>query len=303
MKNILITGGTGLLGQALTQYFLNKKYTVKWLTRNLNKKFFSDVELFQWNLEKKIIEERAFENTEVVIHLAGAGIADKRWTSNYKKEILDSRIQSSHLLADYIKKRSVPLQCFIGASAVGYYGMTISDKIYTEEDEYGNDFLGLTCKAWEKSYEKIQEQNIRTCIVRTGLVLSPKGGLYKKLSPIFKMGVGSVLGNGKQNMPWIHIEDWCGIVDYLIEHQHCNGIYNAVQGSVITNKEFSEVLAHSFNKKTFSLHIPEWLLNILMGEMAKMLYTGVKVSSEKIRNCGYKFKYENLEDIFISFKN
>lgn len=302
MKRVLITGGSGFLGRALTEHLMYAGYEVRWLSRSASVCKPTGVKLYLWDVNKGYIDKKALEDVNVVIHLSGAGIADKRWTSKYQQEIIRSRIFTASMLAVCLKEMNIKLDVFIGGSAVGYYGTEKTDKVFTEDDKEGKDFLAKVCYVWEKTYDLIKELNIRACIVRTGLVLSEKGGFYKKVAPIFKYGLGATLGDGKQYMPWISVDDWCGIVKFLIENQKCEGIFNAVQGSYITHQEFAKLLAESFNKKILAIKIPEWFLKILLGESSEILTRGVKVSSKKIRQCGYEFQHNNLVQLFQQLK-
>lgn len=303
-KNILITGGSGLLGKHLSLLAIKKGYQVKWLSRQIDiTPPHPSIQLYKWNINKHWIDTQALRDTHIIINLAGAGIADKKWTDAYKKEILHSRIASSQLLIKYIQNYCNNLDVFIGGSAIGYYGMNIDTKVYTEEDPPATDFLGYVCSKWENTYQPLYSTNIRVCIIRTGLVLAREGGIYARLSTPFKYGLGTTIGNGKQNMPWIHILDWCRIVFFLIEHSHLNGAYNLVEGSALTNKEFSQALAQSFGKKILPISIPEWALKIVLGEGSRMLTTGLIISSEKIKKAGYQFVFTHIQDAFEHLKN
>lgn len=302
MKRVLITGGSGFLGRTLTEQLIAADYEVRWLSRSLDIHKPTGVKVYLWDVNKGYLDRKALEDVNVVVHLSGAGIADKRWTMKYKQELIRSRTFTAAMLALCLKEMNIKLDVFIGGSAVGYYGREKTDKIFTEDDKEGDDFLAKVCYVWEKTYDLIKEMNTRTCIVRTGLVLSEKGGFYKKVAPIFKYGLGVILGDGKQYMPWISVDDWCGIVKFLIEKQKCEGVFNAVQGSYITHEEFSKLLAESFNKKLLPIKIPEWFLKILLGEASEIITRGVKVSSEIIRQCGYEFQHNDLVQLFQQLK-
>ncbi|MBK6833782.1 MAG: NAD-dependent epimerase/dehydratase family protein [Bacteroidetes bacterium] len=183
------------------------------------------------------MDERAFENIDTVVHLAGAGIADEKWTAARKKEIIDSRVISSKLLASEINKRGNQIKTFVGASAVGFYGAITNEKVYTETDAACDDFMGNTCKQWEESYNEINK-NIRLNIIRIGVVLSKDGGALPKISKTIKMGIGSALGSGKQYMPWIHIDDLVGLFYEAITNEKMHGIYNGVARSTLLTKNY-----------------------------------------------------------------
>lgn len=302
MKTVLITGGSGMLGTYLTSILQQNNYRVHWLSRKKVEASHHQLKVFQWNVEKQFIDISAFENVEYVIHLAGAGIADKHWTEEYKKIIIQSRVDAAKLLIKYIIENALPIKKFIGASAVGIYGMKIDEQEYTEESPYGNDFLADVCKQWEHSYSPLIHQNYSYAVLRIGLILSHTGGLYKRLVPIFKWGLGSALGSGKQYMPWIHIEDLCRMLVYLIEHSEIVGTFNATSGEYITNYNFSKKLAQSLNAPFLLPNIPEFILHIMFGDQYKMLTTGLKISNQKIKQKGFQFKFQKLEDALDDLK-
>ncbi|GIV26718.1 MAG: NAD-dependent epimerase [Bacteroidia bacterium] len=296
MKTVLITGGTGLVGTHLTNYLISKGFRIHCLSR---KRLISDkkeLKYFYWNISELEIDLNAFENVEYVVHLAGENIAGQKWYEHYKLMLDHSRTMSTYWIIHNILKHKVPIKKFIGASAVGFYGMQRSDKVFTEQDFGNNDFLSRLCEKWEASYFPLFDNDINTAIIRIGLVLSKEGGLYAKLKPIFKWGLGCALGSGKQNMPWIHIEDLCRMIEFLMEHPEYTGIYNAVSDEQVNNYEFSKQLAKSLNAPFFLPNIPEWVLKLMLGEMHKMLVTGVKVSNEKIKSKGFQFKFSKLEE-------
>lgn len=304
MKRVLITGGNGMVGSSLTKRFIEKGYGVNWLIRKkTNHHQSGNVSCFFWNPEKSEIDITAFDNVDYIIHLAGANVAGKKWSNGYKKEILNSRIQSTQLLADTLIKNAISVQKIIGASAVGYYGMKTDDKIYSENDLPGNDFLSQVCCQWENGYEALMHHHFNVGILRLGLVLSANGGIYKRMKPLFRLGFGSTLGSGKQYMPWIHIDDLCNMIIYLSEHPIHNGVFNAVSDEMVTNYEFSKKLAQSLNAPFFMPNIPVWLLNGILGEQAYMLTTGLKISNEKIKSTGFSFRFLKLEDAFQDLKN
>lgn len=298
MKRILITGGSGMVGKHLSLLAISKGYNVHWLSRKKSETKDNNIKVFQWDVQNNWIEESAFDGVEYVVHLAGAGIADKKWTNEYKAEIINSRVKSAHLLVNSIIQNNFPIKKFVGASAVGFYGMKTDEKIYTEESEKGNDFLADVCKKWEDAYLPLMKNNFNAAIVRIGLVLSVDGGVYKKLKPLFKLGLGSALGKGNQYMPWIHIYDLCEMILFLLEKEKVTGVFNGVSGEFVTNKEFTRHFAHSLKRPIFLPNIPEWFLKMILGEQAQMLTTGLKISSDKIKQNGFQFKYQHLDDAF-----
>lgn len=293
MAKILITGGSGLVGKAISELLLNKGHEPIWLSRQSGT--YNGIKKYKWDISKKYIDENAFDGVESIIHLAGIGIADKRWSNDYKQQIINSRVKSSELLFETISKNKLPIKTLIGGSAIGYYGAMQSEKLFTEKDEPGLDFLAESCVLWEKSYQPFINADIRTAIIRTGVVLSKHGGAYVKMAPAFKYGFGAGLATGKQFFPWIHINDVAGIFVHTLFNVNTNGIYNAVGSELINNNDFSKQLANSFNKPFFLPNVPKWALKLAMGEGAMMVTEGLKISNQKIKESGYNFEFTYVE--------
>ena len=293
MAKILITGGSGLVGNAISERLLKTGHEPIWLSRESGSS--KGIKKFKWDIAKNYIDEKAFEGVDSIIHLAGAGIADKRWTAEYKQQIIDSRVKSAELLFDHISKHNIKIKTLVGGSAIGYYGAIQSQKTFTEKDEPGTDFLAKTCVQWEKSYEPFINAGIRTSIIRTAVVLSKNGGAYAKMVPVFKLGFGAALASGKQYFPWIHINDIAGIYIHALFDQTIHGIYNATATEVPTNKDFSKQLAKSYNKPFFLPNVPKVLLKLAMGEGSVMVTEGIKISNQKIIDTGYKFEFDSIE--------
>lgn len=302
MKTILITGGTGLIGQELTGMLLRKGYKVSILTRH-PKTQNENVKYFIWNVPNKVIDPGAFKDVCTIIHLSGANIGNKRWTNKRQGEIYNSRINSTRLLLSYIKRENIKIEHFISASAIGYYGTYTSDLIHSEESSHGNDVLAKTCIEWEREVLKFQEMGILTTILRTGIVLSLNGGVLNKMITPAKFGLNAPLGNGMQYMPWIHITDLCSMYLYLIEY-HESGIFNAVSSEHCTNLEFSKSLSKVLQKPFFLPHIPSFLLKLMLGKMSAITLQGSRVSNDKIKKAGFNFKLDNLnsalEDLLLN---
>lgn len=287
METILITGGTGLIGKQLRHLLNSKGYNVTILSRSKS----NNPNTYLWNIRNEFIDQKAIEQANYIIHLAGAGIADKRWSKKRKKDLIDSRVNSTKLLFKKVAKFNPNLKGFIAASGIGYYGAITSEKNYRENDVAGTDFLANVCKLWEAESQNFNTINIRTVILRTGIVFSKNGGAFEKISKPIKLGIGAPLANGKQYMPWIHIEDLCNIYINAIENNKLNGIYNAVSPESITNKELTNSIAVCLNTKIRFPNIPKIVLKIVLGEMSVILVEGSKVSSEKIEATSFKFKY------------
>jgi len=293
MATILITGGTGVIGKHLSTKLKEKGYNVSILSRTSSND--TDIRSYAWNIDKNEIEQQALETADYIIHLAGASIGDKRWSTKRKQLIIDSRIKSAELIFEKLKENKCKPKAFISASAIGFYGTITSDKIFTETDPPANDFLGDTCRQWEQSANRFEELGIRTVKVRTGLVLTKQGGVLSKMIFPIKMGIGSAIGSGQQYMPWIHIDDLCGIYIKAIEDAQMNGAYNAVAPEHVINHEFTKTLARVLKKPYWFPNLPAFLLKLIFGNMSEILLKGSRVSSEKITSAGYQFNFTNLE--------
>ena len=284
-QTILITGGTGLIGQYLKRTLEQKNVSVRILTRNPSKK-----NEYYWDPFKKELDKTAFEDVTVLINLSGAGIADGRWTSSRKQELEDSRVQANTFLFSQISNMPA-LKHFISASGINAY--TPNQEIaLTEDSPYGQDFLSGLTRKWEES-ALLFSPNVKVSIVRTAVVLSSKGGAYPKLASLTKFGLGSGLGSGKQPIPWIHISDLTNIYLYLIEKE-LGGTYNAV-AKCTPNKEFMRQLAFTLKKPFFLPNVPGWAMKLLLGEMSTMLLDGVRASNQKLRETGFSFVYDELQ--------
>jgi uncharacterized protein (TIGR01777 family) len=287
MMTILITGGTGLVGRYLCRKLIDKGYRVAILSRV--SKHDAELPIYSWSIDKK-------ETVDYIIHLAGAGIGDKRWTAKRRQVIVDSRVQSCGLLFDKIQESGIKPKAFISASATGYYGAITTDKIFSETDPPGKDFLGETCRSWEQAADRFEELGTRTVKIRTGVILAKQEGALAKISITVKLGIGSAIGTGKQYLPWIHIDDLCDIYIKAIEDTQMKGPYNAVAPDHKTNREFTASLARVLHKPFRFPDVPANAMRLLFGKMSAMLLEGSRVSSEKIIREGYIFKYPNLQD-------
>jgi hypothetical protein len=285
MAKILITGGTGLVGTKLTKFLRNRNHEVRVLSRNpkLNHEF-------MWDVSTNFIADKALKDIEYIVHLAGAGIADKRWTSERKKTIVASRVETADLLFQKIKEKRIPLKGFISSSGSNYYGASTTATIFRESDAPGADFLGMVCQKWEAAANQFQHLQIPVTILRTGVVLSKKGGALEKM----KTPIISPLGSGKQYMPWIHIDDLCSLYTQVIE-DNISGVYNAVSPEHNSSNSFSKILAKVIKRPYISIAVPGFLLRLVFGELAIILLEGSRLSSEKIEKKGFVFKYKSLK--------
>lgn len=297
MKTILISGGSGLVGRHLSKKLKEKGYNVCILSRASGR--VTNMSTISWDVDKKIIEKKAIETADFIIHLAGANIGDKRWTAKRRQLIIESRVKSGQLIFESLKENKNKLKAFISASAVGFYGTTTTDKIFSETDPPSNDFLGDTCLQWEQSADSFEKLGLRTVKIRTGVVLTKQGGALAKMTSPIKIGIGSALGNGRQFIPWIHIDDLCGIYIKAVEDTEMTGAYNAVAPDYKTNRDFTKTLARVLKKPFWFPDIPALLLKLIFGKMSEILLNGSRVSSEKIIKAGYSFKFINLESALL----
>lgn len=283
-----------MIGRALTSLLQQQGYEVAWLSRKPKKK----QKVFLWDVEKYTLEEEALRWSDGIVHLAGEGVADKRWTDKRKQQILESRTRSSQLLFEAIQKSDKRPEVFVSASAVGYYGFdTGSDLIY-EESPQGADFLAQVVAKWEEEVLKVRSLGIRTVLFRTGIVLDKKGGALREM---LKPPLAAPLGSGKQYMSWIHLQDLAAMYHYALNHP-LTGIYNAVSPHPVTNRQLTELAAKEKKKPFVPVPVPGFLLNAVLGEMAHMVIGGSRVSSNKIAEEGFNFRFpyikEALEDIY-----
>lgn len=293
MSTILITGGSGLIGTALVPMLLEAGHDARIIGRSVARK--SVVPGFKWDIGKMTMDEAALDGVTHIIHLAGAGIADERWTDKRKQEILESRVMPMKLLADTLKRRGQRLEAFITASGIGYYGAVTTDTIYKEEHAPANDFLGKTCQLWEEAvclFDDIAHREVR---LRTGIVLDPKGGALAKLMLPARFGLAASLGSGAQWMPWVHIEDMCRIYTMVVEDDTIAGAYNAVAPQHATQEQMLAAISKSLGKPFFLPGVPKVLTRIAMGDMSLMLTEGSRVSPEKLENAGFSFRYPLLD--------
>ncbi|TAE75600.1 MAG: TIGR01777 family protein [Bacteroidetes bacterium] len=293
-KTLLITGGSGLVGTYLTQLALAKNYEVRWLGRSINHSN-PQIKSFVWDIEKQYIDQKAFDEVDYVVHLAGAGVAEKSWTKQRKTEILESRTKSTALLAKYLIQTNV--KKVISASAIGFYGMDTGNHWVDENSQAGTDFLAEVTKSWEDEANKISVPLMK---IRIGVVLSNKGGALVKLAEPVKWCVGAGLGTGEQYISWIHIEDMCQLILFGLENENLTGTFNAVAPNPLTNVEITKAIAKKIQKPLILPNVPAFVLKIMLGEMAGIVLGGNKVSAKKVIEAGFKFQYDTIEKALIN---
>lgn len=296
-KNILITGGTGMIGSFLIAMLQEKGYGISILTRN-KKENTKAILYYTWDIASQKIDANCLTNVVGIIHLAGENVASGRWNDKRKKALLESRVASTELLYKLLSEEEHTVQTFTSASATGFYGSRTTDITFTEDMPAATDFLATICREWEASVAEISKLGIRTTVLRTGIVLSSHGSALQKMLFPFQLGLGSPIASGAQYMPWIHIDDLCKMYVYALEQSETKGVFNAVSNEAITNAQFSKALAKTLKRPFFMPNIPSFILQLIFGEMAIILTTGSKVSSQKITETGFEFTYEKLEDAF-----
>lgn len=301
MPVVLISGGSGLIGSKLTSYLIESNYEVIILSRDKNKLSANPKITYSfWDVKKQIIEAEVVKKADHIIHLAGAGVMDKKWTAAYKKEIVNSRTKSSELLIKALKENTCCVQSFVAASAIGWYGADayplLHNDGFIETDPADKDFLGETCALWETSVDPVKEMGIRLVKLRTGIVLSNDGGAFKEFKMPLRFGIAAILGNGKQMISWIHIEDMCHMYMEAMENKKVNGVYNAVAPSPVSNKKLIIETAEKLGNKFYiPVHIPTIFLQLFMGKRSVEILKSATVSNKKIKSTGFTFLYPTLE--------
>jgi len=296
MQKILITGGSGLIGKELSRKMAEKDYEIRILGRKKNNMENSRFKYYQWDIDNEIIDSKCLEQIDYIVHLAGENISEKSWSKQQKIIIENSRVKSAQLLFNACQKNDIWPKAFISTSAIGYYGTFTSEKILNEESPVGQDFLARVCEKWEQVADLFANNGIRTVKIRTGVVLSRDGGAYKKIAQTAQKGISSAIGSGNQYIPWIHIDDIVNIFEKAIEDPTMSGIYNGVAPQHITNKEFTKEIANSLKKPFRFPKVPSFVLKTIYGEMSSIILEGTRVSSEKIQQSGFRFKYAGLQD-------
>ncbi len=302
-QTVLITGGTGMIGKRLTTLLLEKGYNVAYLSRK--KEAIPNVQVYKWDIAKGFIEEEALAKADFLIHLAGAGIADQRWSAARKQEIITSRTQSIELIARHLQGRPYKLKAFVSASGIGFYGSDTGERHLTEETRSGTDFLAHVTRSWENASELIHNVGVRTTKLRTGVVLSKEGGALPKIAQPVRWGVGAPLGSGKQWVSWIHLDDLCRMYITAIENEKWHGVYNAVGPSPVTNAELTRQIAKALKKPLWLPPVPAFALRLWFGQLADVVLGGNYVINHKvahINHFNYQFNTvsEALEEIFKS---
>jgi len=298
MQTVLITGGTGMVGQGLTNYFIDKGYEVIVLTRAEKKSTRLQLSFAKWDIEKQYIDPVALQKADIIVHLAGESVATKRWTKKRKQEIIDSRVQSGALLLKKLSENNHKVKTVISASAIGWYGPDTASSLqngFVETDPNDPSYLGTTCKQWEESVQAINQLGIRLVTFRIGIVFNKRGGALAEFIKPARFGVATILGPGTQIVSWIHQQDLCKMIGYAAEHETMQGVYNAVSPQPISNKNLVNAIAGKMNKYFITVSVPVFILKIMLGEMSIEVLKSANVSSKKIQAAGFEFDYPTID--------
>jgi uncharacterized protein (TIGR01777 family) len=307
MATVLVTGGTGMIGKALTRALVIKGDSVIILTRKIPAvQYGSRVSFAEWDIEKQTIDPATISKTDHIVHLAGANVGARRWTKRYKQEIIDSRVKSSELIIKALKEIPNTVRSVVSSSAIGWYGpdpAIPNPQPFREEDPPFSDFLGETCRKWEGSIEPVTTLGKRLVKLRTGIVLDHHGGALKEFEKPLRFRLATILGSGKQVMSWIQIDDLANLYIYAMENQGMHGVYNAVAPQPVTTRELILELARA-KKGNFYIpaRVPAFALKLALGEMSIEVLKSATVSSDKIRKEGFTYDYPDLKSLDSYFK-
>jgi hypothetical protein len=298
MATVLITGGTGMIGTAITKELLKRNYDVIILSRSPEKYSGSSrLRYAAWDPANQKIDKNAVMEADHIIHLAGAGIADKRWTRKRKNEIVESRTKGTELITRVLSTNKNKVKTVVAASAIGWYGPNMPDqsKGFAETDPASTDFLGITCKEWETSIDPVLQLGKRLVKFRMGIVLSNEGGVFKEFEKPLSLGIATIMGKGRQVISWIHIDDLVRLYIYAVENEKLNGIYNAVAPFPVTNRSFILELARKKRGKFFiPVFVPSFVLRLMFGELSIEVLKSATVNDDKIKNTGFTFLYPSI---------
>lgn len=299
MAVVLLTGGTGMIGRALTKALLKRGYEIIVLTRgSIPKLPVIGISYAAWNPATQEIDQAAFARADHIIHLAGAGVADKRWTRKRKEQIVQSRVQGGELIVKSLQAIPNKIRTVISASAIGWYGADnpSGNRKFVETDPPSSDFLGSTCRQWEQSMAPAASLQKRLVYLRIGIVLSNEGGAYKEFAKPLRWRIAAILGNGKQVISWIHIDDIVNLFIAALENEKLSGVYNAVSPMPVSNKELVKSMTRSLGKKCITVKVPAFLLKIILGEMSTEVLKSTSVSCDRIIQEGFSFQYPEINE-------
>jgi hypothetical protein len=294
MKTVLISGGTGLVGKALSEMLVNKGYKVIVLSRQAKPQTSNGIATAKWDVKKQEIDIAALQEADYIVHLAGAGVMDKKWTDAYKKEIISSRADSARLIVTSLQNNANKVKRVISASAIGWYQP--GENLHTEDEPADTGFLGYTCRLWEESMDPVTQLNKGLVKLRLGIVLSKDGGALKEFMTPLKLGVAAILGNGRQMISWIHIEDLCRLFLFAIENEQLEGVYNAVAPEPVNNKTLTLTLAKKMKRLFYiPVHVPVFVLKLMLGGRSIEILKSASISCKKILAAKFDFKFKNID--------
>ena len=299
MATILITGGTGTIGKSLSKFLVNKQHQVIILTRN-PRSGTAGIAYAAWDPANKTIDIDALQKADYIINLAGAGVADKRWSKKRKQEIVDSRVHSGELLVKALQENTNKVKAVISMAGIGWYGADKTRKAsatyFKEGDPADDGFLGATCVKWENAIKPVTALGKRLVIFRGGMVLSNDGGALTEFMKPVRAGLATILGGGDQVVSWIHIDDLCRMFQYALDNESIQGEYNTVSPQPVTNKNLMITLAQKVKGRFYiPIYVPSFVLRLALGELSVEILKSTKVSCEKIINSGFQFLYPSLE--------
>lgn len=292
-QTVLITGGTGTIGRRLTQLLQQQGYQVSYLSRLAQQ--VPQAKTYQWDVKRGHLDPQAIQTADHIVHLAGAGVADERWTAARKDEILTSRTESTGLLARALAKNPHKVKSFVASSAIGYYGGDTGDRPLTETSSGGSDFLARVTRAWEQSEDEVAQLGVRTVKFRTGVVLTMAGGALPKLAQPVRLGAGAPIGSGQQYISWIHLDDLCRLYIRAIEDESWQGVYNAVAPGPVTNETLTRAIAGVLNRPMLLPNIPNFVIKLMFGELAITVIGGNYVLNKRLtEETDFQYQYGDL---------
>jgi uncharacterized protein (TIGR01777 family) len=298
MRKILITGATGLIGQEIVKVCHDQKLSVHYLTTSKTKLTNDEnYKGFYWNPEANEIDISCFEGVDTIINLVGATIS-KRWTDSYKKEIISSRTDTAKLLKNTITNHNFPVQQIVSASAIGVYPSSVTNYYEESHTQVSSSFLGEVVQQWEAAVDEFSSLGIKVAKIRIGLVLSENGGALPEIAKPIRFGAGAAFGSGEQWQSWIHIEDLARLFVHVVTHNF-QGIYNAVAPNPVSNTELTKTVAKVLHKPLILPNIPKLAMKLVLGEMHILLFESQRVSSTKIEDTSFNFKYHHLEPALL----
>jgi uncharacterized protein len=299
MATVVISGGSGMIGTALSHHLAANGYEIIILTRDPEKhRAKGPISYAAWDVQQQTIDESAIRRADYIVHLAGSNLSEGRWTEKRKKEILDSRVQSGGLLVKAIREIPNQIKAVISSSAIGYYGpdpVTPNPQPFIETDPPAHDFLASVVQQWEAAIQPVETLGKRLVIFRTGIVLSNEAGAYVEFKKPLRFGIATVLGGGKQTVSWIHIDDLVRLYYTAIEHASWKGVYNAVSPQPVTNRQLVLAMAAARRKFYLTVPVPAFALKLVLGEMSIEVLKSTRVSPARIQQEGFSFLYPDID--------